>query len=86
MGYLVQASVWGNITIKKVYMPRIHLTVCVDVPDDFDANEIDLVNFLSQFLEIGMNDLKDSVEDEDIESTPEEIVVATSTQWSVRNW
>lgn len=67
-------------------MPRISLTVCVEINDDFDTNEIDLVNFLNQFLEIGMNDLKDSVEDEDIESTPEEIVVATRTKWSVRDW
>jgi hypothetical protein len=67
-------------------MPRMSFTVCINVPDDFDANEIDLSKFLNQFLEIGINDLKDSVEEKEIESTPEEILVATSTQWSVREW
>jgi hypothetical protein len=67
-------------------MSRIHFTVCVDIPDNFDANEIDLMEFLNQFLEIGINDLKDSVQEEEVESTPEEILVATSTKWSVREW
>lgn len=58
----------------------IWLSVPVEVPEDFD-DSIDLAGFLNDFINIGLDDLTDSVEDDEVESSEEEEFVVNQTEW-----
>lgn len=58
----------------------IHLIVPVKVPAGFDRPD-ELAAYLSKFIDIGLNDLKDSVEDEDLDSEELDEVVVNETEW-----
>ena len=61
-------------------MAKVWIAVEVDVPDGFDVDE--LPEYLNKFVEIGMADLRDSCDDDDIDVSDEEIVVSES-EWGV---
>lgn len=61
----------------------VKLSVSVEVPEGFDRDKIDLPSFLSKFIEIGLSDLEESVEDKNIDSSMEEEFVCWRTKWGV---
>ena len=61
-------------------MAKVWLAVEVDIPDGFDVDE--LPGYLSKFIDIGMDDLRDSCDDDELDVTDEEIVVSES-EWGV---
>ena len=61
-------------------MAKVWLAVEVDVPDGFDMDE--LPGYLSKFIDIGMADLRDSCDDDDLDVSDEERLVVES-EWGV---
>ena len=58
----------------------VYLVVPVEVPDTFEQVD-DLTKYLNKFIEIGLNDLQETVEDENIDSDELDELVATQTEW-----
>lgn len=58
----------------------VWLQVPVEVPEDFDES-IDLTHFLNMFINFGFDDLAESVENVDVDSTEEEEKVVKETTW-----
>lgn len=58
----------------------IHLIVPVKVPAGFDRPD-ELAAYLSKFIDIGLNDLTDTVADEDLDSDELDSLVVNETKW-----
>ena len=61
-------------------MAKVWLAVEVDIPDEFDVDE--LPGYLSKFIDIGIGDLRDSCADDELDVSDEEKVVSKS-EWGV---
>ena len=59
-------------------MAKVWLAVEVDVPAGFDVDE--LPGYLNKFIDIGMADLRDSCDDDELDVSDEEKVVSES-EW-----
>ena len=59
----------------------VNLLVPVTVPAGFDLEKVDLAGFLSKFIEIGLEDLQESVADGEIETSEDEELVVSQTDW-----
>lgn len=60
-------------------MKTVTLSVSVEVPEGIEAEA--LAGYLDRFIDIGLSDLSDTVNDTCLESTEEDEVVASSTKW-----
>lgn len=57
------------------------LAVKVEVPDNFDLR--DLPGFMDKFVDLGLSDLRDSCDDENMDTTEEDRIVAKADWGSV---
>lgn len=58
----------------------IYLVVPVKLPKGFE-DPADLAKYLNKFIEIGLNDLQETVEDKNIDSDELDQVVANQIEW-----
>lgn len=58
----------------------IYVVVPVKVPEGFALTD-ELAKYLNKFIEIGLTDLQETVEDEEIATDEEDELVATQTEW-----
>lgn len=58
---------------------NFYLVVPVTIPESIQPE--DLVSYLNKFIEIGLNDLKETVDDENIESDELDEVIVNETTW-----
>jgi len=58
----------------------IYLVVPVKLPKGFE-DPADLTKYLNKFIEIGLSDLQETVEDENIDSDELDELVATQIEW-----
>jgi len=59
------------------------LVVPVSVPENLDLDSVDLASFLDRFIDIGLSDLEDTVNDKDFESSEGEKLVVSQVSWGV---
>lgn len=60
-------------------MKTVRLAVDVKVPDGIEAEVV--AGYLDKFITIGIQDLCDTVKDTCLESTEEDDLVVSSTEW-----
>jgi len=58
----------------------VYVVVPVEVPETFTDTE-NLPTYLNKFIEIGINDLQEAIEDPDIGSDDTDVLIAEKITW-----
>lgn len=58
----------------------VYVVVPVEVPETFEQVD-NLAGYLNKFIEIGINDLQEAIEDPDISSDNTDVLIAEKITW-----